>query len=352
MSAYTNFAFEGGGVNGVAYCGAIQEMTALLDPRFVDKTVNFAGSSVGAIFAAGLAAGASNDYIERKMRSIDFNSFRDDSMFCAANIYRVVNEYGFYKGDVLEEFMGEMMHELTGDANITLKRLPKNLVVTGTEVNQNGCTTRYFSRVHYPEMQAKKACRISGSFPLFFRSLTWGDRRWVDGGLLNNYPVAVFDTPRYVHGVERYRDTTQVVTRAHSDGVLAKMKAHDEETANGSLDCSHTRVKCDYFNNATLGFKIINSGESEDTVDFLYEDEPEDRSPQPANLCAFAESMAGAVYDQCQNLYIKPRDWDRTVRVNVGDSSSLNFDLTSEQKDKLIECGRVGAREFIKRIKD
>lgn len=303
---YTNLAFEGGGVNGIAYCGALQEMTAQYDPRFVDHTVNYAGSSVGSIVSSALAAGASLEYLEKKMRGINFEEFCDDSWGVVADAWRVATEFGFYKGERLRDFIGETMHELTGNRDITLAQLysrGRNLVVTGTEVTKGGAETRYFSRLTKPDAMVKDVVRISSSFPLFFKAVNWDKKLWVDGGLLYNYPVGVFDTKRYCHGG---------------------------------------------FNHETLGFKIVSHTDAEEYEDAKFEDDDsDDAGSKPSNLKDFCVSMGEAVYDQCQRVYISPRDWERTVKINVGNSSSMNFNLTTAEKDALIEAGKKGAREFL-----
>ncbi len=303
---YTNFAFEGGGVNGIVYCGALAELTAVYDPRFVSDAVNFSGSSVGSIVSSALAAGASVDYLEKKMRGINFEDFLDDSWGLVRDSVRVFTEFGFYKGEKLRDFVGDVMHELTGDSNITLAQLHsrgRNLVVTGTEVNNGYSKTRFFSRITRPDAMVKDVVRISSSFPLFFKTVDWEGKTWVDGGLLHNYPIGVFDTSRYC-----------------ADG----------------------------FNQATLGFKIMSKAE-EPSEDSRYEDDSMDAvDTRPRNLKEFCMSMGEAVYEQCQRVYINPKDWSRTVKIDVGTASSMDFRLSSSEKDTLIEAGRRGAREFLR----
>lgn len=359
MSHYTNFAFEGGGVNGVAYCGAIREFNDSYDPRFSDKAVNFAGSSVGSIIAAGLAAGASHDYIERKMRSIDFEAFKDESSFCVSNINRLMSEYGFYKGDAVEQFLGDMMHDLTGDADVKFSGLPKNLVVTGTEVTDAGCVTRYFSRVTQPDMPVKRACRISSSYPLFFRSVEYHGRRWVDGGLLYNYPIGVFDTPRYVRRAVDIAPRSSTVTTLHRTASMltgthkhggSDGGAHKTQNMHDSKKSPIETVKTlDYFNRDTLGFKLITTTEADDYVNYRYEDEPLEPASPPSGIKSFCGALGGAVYDQCQRAHVGPRDWERTVRIDVTGMSSLNFSLTGAEKEDLIRRGREGAKAFMAR---
>ena len=66
--SYRNIAFEGGGVLGVAYIGALYE----LDKRGILANLHgFTGSSVGSIMAAALACNADMGFIERRLKSLD-----------------------------------------------------------------------------------------------------------------------------------------------------------------------------------------------------------------------------------------------------------------------------------------
>lgn len=303
---YKNLVFEGGGVNGVGYCGSLRAFEEAYNGTFLKNIKNVAGSSVGSIVSCALAAGASVDYLTDKMTKLDFESLMDDNWGICQDMYRVVTEYGFYKGDALHDFIGVTMQELTGDANITFQRLydvkGKNLVVTGTNVNRQ--ETVYFSKNTRPNMRVSDAVRISSSFPLFFRSILLDDCYWVDGGLLNNYPIGVFDTKRYC-----------------ADG----------------------------FNRETLGFKIVSTPD-EDKYEDPDEYEDENDAPPVAkinNLKDFSLAMGNAVYDGCQRVHIKPNDWQRSVLVDVGNSSSLNFKLTTDEKKALVAAGYRGAQEYL-----
>lgn len=307
MSAkYENLCFEGGGVNGVCYPGALQEFEVAVNGKFLSGTKNVVGSSVGSIIATGVACGATADQLRAKVLSIDFESLLDDSWGIVDDVYRVFTEYGFYKGDALYNLVGTTIQEFTGRADLTFDDLynktGKHLVVTGTNIDTEN--TVYFSRLKYPTMQVRDAVRISASFPLFYKSVNFNNSYWVDGGLLNNYPIGVFDTPRYCN--------------------------------NG-------------FNTKTLGFKILHASEDPNYENpSLYEDDPgEPAENKITNLKGFALALGNSVYDQCQKVHVSPEDIERSVLVNVGDSSSLNFKITSDEKIQLLNAGQAAAKAFI-----
>jgi len=305
MHKYSNAVFEGGGTSGISYCGALRVFDDATVGSFTRDLKNYAGSSVGSIYAAALAGGASVDYLENRMRRLDFNTLLDDSWGVCQDVYRLVMEYGFYKGDALTQVVGDVLHDLTGDSEITFAKLydrsSRHLVVTGTDVSSG--STLYMSRIRYPEMRVRDAVRISAGFPLFFRAVTRDDRYYADGGILDNYPLGVFDTSRYC---------------------------------------------VDGYNTETIGFKINRTGDYDD-IDKRYED-AEAPPVQPINcLKQYSERLIDIIYDQCQRVHVKERDWERSVIINVGDYSALDFALTDEQKNHLVDCGVSGAYAYMDR---
>lgn len=86
------------------------------------------------------------------------------------------------------------MRDKLGKADITLQELYEKtgneLVVTATCVNRR--MQRFFHRNHHPDMPVVTAVRMSMSIPLFFVPLKFDGDYYVDGGLLNNFPLWVF----------------------------------------------------------------------------------------------------------------------------------------------------------------
>ena len=74
-----------------------------------------------------------------------------------------------------------------------------DLRITGTDVTNR--RARVFSFETTPDMEVALAVRISMSIPLFFESVpfrypgTASDQLYVDGGVMWNYPISIFDHP-------------------------------------------------------------------------------------------------------------------------------------------------------------
>ena len=167
---FDNFIFEGGGIRGIAFGGALKFAD---DHDLIKNIIRFAGSSAGSIVAAGLAVGYSGSEIIQILHKTNFEDFKDDDKFVIFDVYRFINEYGVYKGEKFLEWIGNIFKTKTGNADITFKevyeRYGKELVVTGTNVNRY--MTRYFHHRKDPNMPVRLAVRISMSIPVFFKAV-------------------------------------------------------------------------------------------------------------------------------------------------------------------------------------
>ena len=76
MSQFRNMVFEGGGVKGIAYAGAI---AVLEDKEILPDIRRVAGTSAGAITAALLALGASSQSVRKIVGGTHLNNARTNS---------------------------------------------------------------------------------------------------------------------------------------------------------------------------------------------------------------------------------------------------------------------------------
>ena len=107
---FRNLVFEGGGVKGIAYVGAMQVLEA---KGILPNIKRVGGTSVGAINAALVALGLSNARQKEILWQLNFNNFLDDTWFIP-NVGRVLSKYGWYKGDFFREWMGNLVKEAMG----------------------------------------------------------------------------------------------------------------------------------------------------------------------------------------------------------------------------------------------
>ena len=195
---FRNLVFEGGGVKGIAYVGAMQ---VLEKQGILANIQRVGGTSAGSINAALFAAGFSNQETLAVLNDLDFKAFKDGSVGVLRDMNRLRDEYGWYKGDFFRKWIGALLKKKTGSADVTFKALAEH---SGKElyVYASNLSTRFgevYSHEHTPRMRVVDAVRRSMSIPLFFRAVR-DDRNdvFVDGGAINSYPVKLFDREKYL----------------------------------------------------------------------------------------------------------------------------------------------------------
>ena len=204
--AIKNLVFEGAGVRGIAYCGAVQEMES---KKMMDGIEHVGGTSSGAIIALTISLGYSGKEIENIISKSNFKKFNDGGFFFIGGINRLNKYFGWYKGKKIGKWLEKIIKEKTGNENITFEELHqkgfKDLYITGTSLNKQRAVV--FSYESYPKMKVKDAVRISVSIPLYFEpvyidssgktfdhpKLKQGFDMMVDGGVLENFPIHIFD---------------------------------------------------------------------------------------------------------------------------------------------------------------
>lgn len=291
--------FEGGGIRGIGFGGCMRFME---EYDLLRNVKGMAGSSAGAIVAAGVAVGYTAQEIIDVLSSTDFTTFKDDSWGVVFDIVRLFTQYGIYKGDAFFKWFSGLMEKKTGKADITFKevfeRYGKHLVITGSCLNRAQSYYFHYQDPKYADMPVALAVRISMSIPLFWKAVRLGDDVMVDGGVLNNYPIWVFDG--------KFIGDPDV-----SDYSMNKTK--------------------------TLGFKLMTEGEQPDST--LYH--VNEKIDGPVD---YGKAFLNAMLIQIERGHIREGYWKRTVCVNTHDISSLDFSLSDEKKKLLIHEGYIAAK--------
>lgn len=186
---FTNLVFEGGGVKGVAYAGALQ---VLEDAGIAGQVKGVAGTSAGAITAALVAAGYTGDELATTLLTLDFTTFEDGRL---EGPVRLVEEYGWYRGGAFLDWLGARMEAKLGSKAVTFADLAArkrpDLRVVATDVSTHA--PEVFSLATTPDVPVAEAVRMSMSIPFFFAAVRTNGRVYVDGGAAWNYPVEIFD---------------------------------------------------------------------------------------------------------------------------------------------------------------
>lgn len=192
--------FSGGGVKAYAFIGALKS----IEENDLHLT-RVAGTSAGAIIASFLAANYSVKEINRLLMELDLRQFLDPpkltKVIPLSKWFFLFFQMGIYKGVKFEKWLFDQLahkgiytfRDLQADhlkvivSDVTLGKL----VVIPDDLQQiYGINPNYFS--------VAKAVRMSAGFPYFFmpnRLQGKGKQKSiiVDGGLLSNFPLWVFE---------------------------------------------------------------------------------------------------------------------------------------------------------------
>jgi len=222
-----NAVFEGGGVRGIALVGALK--------RVEEKDVRFeavAGTSAGAIVAALYAAGYESGEIKGILEDTDFAELLDPAPFWWLRLFW--RPYGIHKGKKIYEWIYRCL-EKKGVRQFKDLENKKELVIIASDLTHQEILR--FDRQSNPKMFVAEAVRMSISIPLFFRACHLGEALVVDGGILSNYPLWVFDSSplrtigfKLVSSEEELVPTEPASFVAYLSAMLGTMMAaHDKE---------------------------------------------------------------------------------------------------------------------------
>lgn len=207
-----DLVLEGGGVKGIAHVGAI----AALDAHGIAHYPRIAGTSAGSIVGALAAAGVAAPEMAQIMYSLDYRKVRDragiDRVPVVGKGLSLLLEDGIYEGDYIREFVGNVLIEAGVETFADLRiddadGLPPErayrLVVMATDIT-NGCLVRLpwdYERLYGldPDRQlVVDAVRASMAIPFYFEPVRLAHADGskavlVDGGVLSNFAIDVFD---------------------------------------------------------------------------------------------------------------------------------------------------------------
>lgn len=322
---FRNLVFEGGGVKGIAYVGALQE----LDNRGIVKgAVRIGGTSAGAITAILVGLNYTIAQIDDILRGLDFNKFMDDSWGVVRDTDRLLTEFGWYKGDYFRDWIAGVVKDKTGNSESTFNDIDsqksqkgfRDLYFVGTNLSTR--FSEVFSNEHTPRMVVADAVRISMSIPLFFAAKrSFRGDVYVDGGVLDNYPVKLFDRQKYV---ETYASRPEYYQQ------------HNQALADAGKEVSEY-----VFNQETLGFRLDSAKEIA-----VFRDHAEPAHEDIKDFFDYAKALIGTVLDSQDSLHLHSDDWQRTIYIDSLGVKTTDFNLSDQTKSDLVASGVVGVQKY------
>jgi NTE family protein len=308
-----NGVFEGGGVRGIGFAGAIY---ALEKAGYSFDCVG--GTSAGAIASALLAAGYSGEEIRDELENLDYNKFKEknllDNFGGFGKVLNISLKMGIYRADYFESWMqgllerkgktvfSQVRHDGEGSHKYKLQVVAADLTNQSLLVLPDNLP--YFGFIP-DQYSIAKAVRMSMSIPIFYEPFRLVDTKGlehliVDGGLLSKYPLWLLD-----------------------DGV------------------SWPEIP-------TLGFRFISS-----------EDQPINGEGKPINtILEYMKALTGTVLDAHDSFHISNSrgDFRRTILIPVEITEkdgtrrtvhSTDFDLSKEAQRGLFDNGVRAAERFL-----
>lgn len=214
--AELNLVLEGGGVKGIGLLGAAVAL-AEGGRRFRRIAGTSAGAVVGSLLAATAACDGAVADLVGVMQALDYTRFRDptllDRLGAPGQAAQLVLSGGVFAGDYLVSWLSGQLAErgVRTFADLRLPGVPDDapveqryrLVVVAADISRHELVQLPWDYPRYglaPDDQpVAEAVRASMSIPFFFRPAVLhgaagtGSSTLVDGGLLWNFPVGIFD---------------------------------------------------------------------------------------------------------------------------------------------------------------
>ncbi len=315
-----NLAFEGAGIRGLAYAGVIQ---ALEEKKLLPNVKRIVGTSAGAITALLVSIGYNSTEIEKIISTTNFAKFNDGGFPILGGIKHLRKNYGWYKGNKFEKWLGKLVAAKTGNAQITFAQIAqqyKALYITGTSLNTQTAIT--FSAENYPQMPVVNAIRISMSIPLYFNAVIMDMQGniykkipknldyhiMIDGGFMQNFPISVLDSTKYF------------------DNTIANKAAPNPYTIGFRVDTKE-QIAIDSTNtNHPLAAKKIN------------------------NIGSYLNAFLVLLTERLNRQQLQPHHWQRTVSINDANISPKIKALPLSDKNELIINGYAATIMYLKKL--
>jgi NTE family protein len=307
-----DLVFEGGGVKGVGLAGAL---AVLEEHGFAHE--NVAGASAGAIAASLLAAGYSGPELRDAIVDLDFRQFQDrgweDKVPLIEKSLSLLLDLGIYEGRAFESWIRGLLAAkgVTTFADLVRSgeedprwRSTLSVIVSDVTAHELLVLPRDAGKlgIEPDELDVALAVRMSMSIPIFFEPVRFENPRTgrthvlVDGGMLSNFPVWLFDT----------------------DGVP------------------------DW---PTFGLLLVEPTPEVPVAARVRQAARRDRGV--GALVGYVKSLAQTMMEAHDRMYVAQATYARTIPIPTLGVATTDFDLPRERKLALYRAGRDAAEQFL-----
>jgi len=312
---HADLVFEGGGVKGIGLAGAL----ATLEERDY-RGQNIAGTSAGAITAALLAAGYSAAELREIIVSLDYRQFQDrgweDKIPLIERSLSMLLDLGLYEGDRFLEWIRERLEakgvrtfaDLVHDEFADDPRYRSRLQVVASDVTTHELLVlpRDATKlgIEPDELDVALAVRMSMSIPVFFEPVRILNEKTgqmhviVDGGMLSNFPVWLFDCPN--GEVPEWPTFGLLLVEPKPETPLGARLPAPRMTGKG-----------------------------------------------PGAVIDYVKALAQTMMEAHDRLYVEQANYARTIPIPTLGVGTTEFDLSRERALALYDSGRWAAEKFL-----
>jgi NTE family protein len=294
--------FEGGGVKGIGLVGAV----AFAEEKGY-RWSNIAGTSAGAIVASLLAAVYTGAELTAVISTLDYLKFRDSNGInhipVVGPLSNLIFEKGIYEGRYFEQWLRNLLikknvrtfkdliiDEFKDDERYRFKLrviasdiTNGNLLILPQDIAQYGMDPQ--------DLEVAAAVRMSMSIPFFYKPVALRNKETartnyvVDGGVLSNFPVWLFDS---------------------QDGEPPW---------------------------PTFGFKLV---------------QPEEGTPHRiGGPVSMLSALFNTMVEAHDAMYIREEHFVRTIPIPTLGVKTTEFGITAERTAALYQSGRKAAEDFL-----
>jgi NTE family protein len=310
-----DLVLEGGGIKGIGLGGAARELL-----RAGYRFERIAGTSAGAIVGALIAAGADERRLGEAMARLQYARVPDRGLPkipLLGEVTGLLHRSGAYAGDYIRRFVAGELADLGVTTFGDLRRSDPHddparepyqrykLVVMATDVTRGRLLRLpwdyHLLNLDPDEQLVADAVRASMSIPLYFepaklRDGSTGEQTTlVDGGVLSNYPIEIFD---------------------RTDAVVPRWP--------------------------TLGIKVIPDLPAGDASLF-----PGVALPALPPVHLLEQVVATAIVGHDQTYLERPCVARRTIHVDTSAIGVVEFDASQATRDAVIAGGEAAAKAFL-----
>lgn len=284
--------FSGGGIKAFAYIGTLQSLQA---KEIRIKRV--AGTSAGAILAALVTAGYDGDDIQSILTELDLKQLLDPPLFSKyvpfGKWLSLSTKMGLYKGNKFKRWIEELLIAKGIDTFADVEPGHLKIVISDISLGKLVVLPDDLERVYgmnRNHFSVAKAIRMSASFPYFFMPQKLVNKQYgysyiVDGGILSNFPLWIFN--------QNARPKRPVLGATLSDSI--------ENTQPMRIKYTHDLLK----------------------------------------------GMFLTMMRAHDTRYVSKKKQDDVIFIPVKDIPTMDFSITEEEKNQLIELGRDVTTAFL-----